>query len=252
MPTIKDTDKAIKQGNKIIKGIDKISLKVEKLSNKIKNKAIDKTIDLNGTKSPFRSASIVQSSVDADLRKVINDVNKDFKDFVAETQRYLLNNFAIKLTKADLKAISRKNSTIIDALIANTNVLKSDIQNILTQNLAKGVPEKQLVQELKELYPAYSRNATTLINTGIGRLFIDINVSKFRESGFKWYIWAGPDDSITRESPCKHWVWHRFPESQLSTITATRMQLWNCRHSIIPIPDEELEDYKIGNINYSR
>lgn len=250
MPTIKDTDKAVNQSNKIIKGIDKIAEKAKKLSDKIKNNAIDKTIDLNGTKTPFRASSLVAKSVDEDLRKVINDVNADFKDFVAETQKYLLNNFSIKLTKRDLNAIAKKNSSIIDVLVANTDVLKSDIQNILTQNLAKGVPEKQLVQELKELYPAYARNASTLVNTGIGRLFIDINVSKFRDADFKWFIWAGPKDSITREKPCIHWVWKRFPKSQLNIITATRMQLWNCRHSIIPIPDEEIGDYEIGDISY--
>ena len=147
--------------------------------------------------------------------------------------------------------ISKKNSDLIDSLVENTDILKQDVQNILTQNLGKGISEKRLVQELKDLYPAYARNASTIINTGLGRLYIDINVSKFEDSSFNWYIWAGPDDSITRESPCKHWVWHRFPASELSTITATRMGLWNCRHSIIPIPDDEIENYKVGDVKFA-
>ncbi len=251
MATSKDIDKTINQSNKIIKGIDKFSQKIEKLSDKIKKQAIDKAIDINGTKPAFSAASLVAIEVDKDLKKVIENANNDFSNFVEATQNYLINNFAINLTKKELDIIAKKGSSIIDSLIANTSVLKRDIQSILTQNLAKGVPEKQLVKELKDLYPAYAKNASTLINTGIGRLFIDINVSKFKDSGFEWYIWAGPKDKITRERPCIHWVWHRFPASQLSTITSTRMRLWNCRHSIIPISDEEIENYPIGNLSYA-
>jgi len=136
-------------------------------------------------------------------------------------------------------------------LVANTEILKQDIQSILTQNLAKGISKRELLLELQELYPAYARNAYTIVNTGLSRTFIDTNISKFKESDFDWYIWAGPDDKITREQPCKHWVWHRFPASQLATITATRMRLWNCRHSIIPIPSSDIKKYPVGNVKYA-
>ena len=243
-----DTKKAINQSNKIVKGIDKISKEIEKLSKKLKNKSINKTISLNNTKTPFKATSLVESSIDSDLQKIINDTESDFNDFLEETERYLSNNFAIKLSQKDLRSIASKESIIIDSLIDNTEILKRDIKSLLTQNLSKGVPEKQLVTELKELYPAYERNASTLINTGLARTFVDINVTKFRQSRFNWYIWAGPNDSITRETPCKHWVWHRFPASQLNFITGIRLQLWNCRHNIIPIPDEEIGEYPIGNL----
>lgn len=249
MAEIKNTKKAIKQSNKIIKGIDRISEKSEKAFNKLKNSAIDETIKINGKKSPFSASSLVSKEVDDNLRQVIDNVNNDFNSFIKETQRYLIFNYSIKLTKKDLNVISKKASTITDALVNNTDILKTDIQNILTQNLAKGVSEKQLVQDLKELYPAYASNAKTLINTGTGRLFIDINVSKFRDTNFEWYIWAGPDDSITRETPCKHWVWHRFPAKQLDILNQVRSNLWNCRHSIIPIPNEEIDEYPIGDIS---
>lgn len=248
MGTTDNTDDAIKQSNRILKGLDKISDKLEKESDKIKDVAIDEAIKLNNVKTPLRASSLVASKVDSKLDKVIKNTEKDFNDFIKEVERYLLANFAIKLSKKNLEVISRKGSEVLEALVDNNDKLKADVQAMLTQNLAKGVPQRQLVKELKDLYPAYSRNAKTLLNTGLSRLFIDINITKFRESNFKWYVWAGPDDSITREKPCKHWVWHRFPQSQLSTITAARMRLWNCRHSIIPIPEEEIDNYPIGDI----
>ena len=245
------TKDAIRQSNRIIKGVDKIALRIKKDSKRIQSKAIDKAIDLNGAKTPFKAASLVKSQIDSDLRKVINDVNKDFTDFRKSIEIYLANNFTIKLSDKDLKAISNKGSLLIDNLLINTDILKNDVQGLLTQNLAKGIPQKRLIQELQELYPAYSRNASSIINTGLSRLFVDTNVSKFENSRFEWFIWAGPDDSITREEPCKHWVWHRFPKSELSTIIAIRMTLWNCRHSIIPISDDEIKEYPIGDIKFA-
>ena len=241
----------IKQSNAIIKGIDAIAEKVVVKSGKIKQKAIDKAIKINGTKPAFSAASLVQADIDNNLRAVINDVNQDFTNFVKATSTYLANNYAIKLTAIDLDVISKKNSVIIDSLVANTEVLKSDIQGMLTQNLGAGISEKQLVQELQDLYPAYASNAGTILNTGTGRLFIDINVSKFKKQDFKWYLWAGPDDAITRARPCKHWVWHKFAAKDLATITATRMTLWNCRHSIIPIPEEEIDNYPTGDLKFA-
>lgn len=245
------TEKKIKESNKIIKGIENVAEKIKKSSEDLKDFAIEKTIELNAKKTPYTAGSLVAKAVDIELKSVIKDVNSSFSDFVEATQKYLANNFSINLTKADLAAISKKGSLINQDLVANTTILKRDIQNILTQNLAKGVATKVLVKELRELYPAYSRNAAALVNTGGSRLFTDINVSKFQESDFSWYIWAGPNDKITREIPCKHWVWHKFPASKLSQITAVRMRLWNCRHSIIPISSEEAKDYPEGSLAYS-
>lgn len=245
------TKKAVKQGNLIIDGVIVISQKIDKKSVKLKDNAVENTITINETKKPYTTSSLVSKKVDADLKKIIKDTNKDFNDFVDAMSRYLVNNFTINLSKLDLEAIALKGSAIIDDLVANTEILKKDIQNILTQNLAKGVPQKQLILQLKELYPAYQKNASTIINTGLSRTFIDTNVAKFKESGFNWYIYAGPDDKITRDQPCKHWVWHRFPASQLAQVMASRMRLWNCRHSIIPISDEEIGEYPLLDLKWA-
>ena len=122
---------------------------------------------------------------------------------------------------------------------------------MLTQNLAKGISTKQLTEELKELYPAYSRNASSILNTGMARLFTDINVTKFRQSDIRYFLYAGPDDAVTRERPCKHWVWHWFPQSQLDQVTAVRMTLWNCRHNIVGISEEETKSYPKLNLSFA-
>lgn len=241
----------IKESNKIIDSIEDVAAEVKKSSDDLKDFAIDKTIVLNSSKTPYTASSLVAKAVDAELKSVIKDVNSSFSDFVEATQRYLSDNYTINLTKKDLEAISKKGSQITEDLVSNTAILKKDIQGILTQNLAKGMPTNRLVKELKDLYPAYASNAATIINTGNARLFNDINVTKFQESDFGWYLWAGPNDKVTREIPCKHWVWHKFPASKLSTITATRMRLWNCRHSIIPISEEEAKDYPEGSLSYA-
>lgn len=245
MADIKNTPtQTNKQSNRIIKGIDKVSGKMSIASKKVQAQAAKDAIKVNGEKTPFRASSLVASEIDANLRKVINNTNKDFSDFVNETQRYLADNYAIKLTKKDLEVIAKKGSTITDELIANTTILKNDIQGMLTQNLAKGVSDKQLAQELTELYPAYARNAGTILNSGLGRLFIDTNVAKFTENNLEFYLYAGPDDKVTRDRPCKHWVWKWFPKKDLDIVAATRLQLWNCRHSIIAITEEQTENYE--------
>ncbi len=245
MAEIKNTKKAIKDSNKIIKYIDDLADKIKAKFEKIKDGAIGKTIDLNQSKPPFTASSLVAVSIDNDLKKIINNTEEGFDSFIKASEKYLSNNFSINLSKIDLKAISKKKSVILDSLVDNTKILKTDIQDLLTQNLAKGIPQKTLIKELKDIYPAYSRNASTLLNTGMSRLFIDSNVSKFKSSRFNWYLYAGPDDAITRDIPCKKWVWHRFPASQLDIIRASRMKLWNCRHNIIPLSDEEKDNYPL-------
>jgi len=233
----------LKETRAIIKGIEDSATQIGAASIKIKDKAIDKAISVNRVKKSYVAASLVEKEVDSALQSVIKDTKKDFKDFLRASEKYLIDGYAIKLTKADLENIARKGSVIIDDLVRNTEILNSDLQEILTQNLGKGVSEKKLVKSLQKLYPAYARNASTVINTGLGRLFTDMNVTKFQETGQKYYLYAGPDDKITRETPCKHWVRHWFPVSQLAEVTAIKNGLYNCRHSIIAISEEETKDY---------
>lgn len=240
-----------KATNKIIDDIEKIGKAIEKKSYKVQNGAIDTIIDKSESSTPFVLNSIVALQIDNSIRKIIVEANDSFEDIILKTQKYLAQGYKIDLSKENLKAIAKTKSTIIDKLINNTNILKSDIKIILYSNLGKGIPRRQLVKLLKDLYPAYARNAGTIINTGLAREFQDINTTKFKEIGFNWYIWAGPDDSLTREIPCKHWVNRKFPTSQLDILRSTRQSLWNCRHSIIPLSDEDAKDYPTGDISFA-
>ena len=244
----KNVEITVKESNKIIKDIDALAEKNKQSAKKLKNKAIEFTIDFNEQRTPFIASSLVATRVNKQLQKIINEDKKSFNEFLLGAGKYLERNFAIALTKKDLEVISKKQSVIIDELVENTNILSRDIKELLTQNLAKGISKKTLILGLKDLYPAYERNSATIINTGLGRLYNDINVAKFQESDFQWYLYAGPDDSITREIPCKQWVWHRFPASQLNTVSTIRQGLWNCRHSIVPLNDSQKNDFSILNL----
>ncbi len=244
-------DKRIKGSNKILDDIEIIANAVKKKSEKIYNKSIDLVIQYNESKTPFVAISLVHQPIDNSVRRMIVETNDSFESIIKKTQLYLAQGYSIELSTANLKAISQTNSVIIDKLLENTTILKSDIKSLLYSNLSKGVPKNQLIRELKNLYPAYSRNAGTIINTGLSREYQDINATKFEEAGFKWYIWAGPNDKLTRELPCQHWTNHKFPASQLHILRSTRQSLWNCRHSIIPITEEEVKDFPDGNISFA-
>ena len=244
-------EKSRKDSNKIIKGIDKVGDKVKSQSTRLYNKAIDEVIKQNNKKPPFTANSIVARRIDNDLKKILNSTGKSYDDFIKAQEKFLSQNFSIDLTKKELETLVKKKSDLLDELVTNTGILKEDVKAIIFANLGKGVPQAELTRLLRELYPAYARNAGTIINTGLGRTYIDTNIAKFRETDFKWYFWAGPDDSVTREIPCRHWVNHKFPASQLNILSSTRLSLWNCRHSIIPLTNEEAENIPTGDISFA-
>lgn len=244
-------EKTRKDSNKIIKGIDKTGDKVTKQSKRLYNKAIDDVIAKTATKKPFTANSLVAKSIDNDLQKILNSTNTSYDQFIKAQEAFLSKNYLIDLTKAELNTLVGKKSDLLDELVTNTTILKEDVKAIIFANLGKGVPKRELVKLLKDLYPAYARNAGTIINTGIGKTYIDTNVAKFKQLDFNWYLYAGPDDSITRDIPCKHWVNHKFPASQLDIVAATRIALWNCRHNIIAMTDEDAENFPLLDISFA-
>jgi hypothetical protein len=243
--------KTTKDSNKIIKGIDKTAATVSKQSKRLYNKAIDDVIKKTATKKPFTANSLVAKDIDNNLQKILNSTDKSYDQFIKAQESFLASNYSVDLTKAELNILVGKKSDLLDELVTNTTILKEDVKAIIFANLGKGVPKSELVSLLKDLYPAYARNAGTIINTGISKTYIDTNVAKFKQLDFNWYLYAGPDDAITRDIPCKHWVWHKFPASQLDTVAATRLSLWNCRHNIIAITDEEAKNYPLLDLSFA-
>lgn len=236
------------ESNKIISNIDGVSIQLNKDTAKFKKEIIKETLKINETKKPYTTTSLVAKAVDLKMKGIIASTKTDFRDFLNNTQRYLAKNYSINLTKRDLEAIASKKDLILDDLAANTDVLSRDLKKAILGNLAKGIPTRDLALELAEIYPAFERNAETILRTGLGRTFSDINVSKFQEQDYNWYTWAGPNDSLTREIPCKHFVNKKFPASQLVELNSIRQTLYNCRHSIIPLTDQEAKNMSEGNI----
>lgn len=251
-----DTESGIKksqtESNKIMDKGEKSSKKIENQSQELYDDAIDYTLKVSQKNKPFTANALVAAQIDADMRKILKATDKSYNDFIKAIEVYLSEGYDINLTKADLQVLAKKSSLINEQLVNNTAILKSDIQVLLYANIGKGVPKKELSTALASLYPAYVRNSYTIVNTGLARTFVDTNVTKFREIGFDWYIWAGPDDSLTREIPCKHWVRKKFKSSDLNTIAGTRQRLWNCRHNIIPVSDDMAKNYSLGNLSYAK
>lgn len=235
----------------IVTRIDDIADTILNLSEEAKDKTIDAATKYNEAKPPYTAAVLAAKKTDAATKKILTKVDSSFEQVIRAVQKNLANNYATNLTKAELATIAQKKSLIIDDMIANNDRLKAEIKRILISNLGKGIPASQLVKELKDFAPAYARNASTIVNTGLMREYQDINVTKFKQNNYEWYLWAGPDDKVTREKPCKHWVKHRFPASQLDQLSAVRQTLWNCRHSIIPLSQSQIENYPIGDISFA-
>lgn len=244
-----DIDKSIEDSNGIIEGYETSSQKVKVSSENLYYRATVDTIKYNKSKPPFTAYTLVAANINNKLRKILKSNNSTFEQALTALREYLANGYDILLSQKDEEVISKKYSLINEELVNNTTILRNDLQALLLSNLGRGVPDAELVMALKNLYPAYAKNAYTIINTGLSRQFIDTNVTKFRQQKYEWYIWAGPKDSLTRENPCRHWVWHRFPSSQLDRLSGVRQSLFNCRHSIQPLNEDMLADYPIGNIN---
>lgn len=248
MLSLKERQKLNKQ---LIKFIDSFADSIKAKSIKLKDKAIDKTITYNNQKKPLTASILVKNHIRNDLKKITYTTEGTFEDFIEKLEFFFINGYNVELTKAEIEFISGKLSSVLDNLTDNTDILIKDIKSILIQNLGNGISEKRLVKELKNLYPAYSRNASTIINTGLSMIYVDSAATKFKKIGFDWYLYAGVNDAIIREIPCSHWVNHKFPSSQLDTVLATRLQLWNCRHNIIPITSEEAENYPLLDLKYA-
>ena len=237
-----------KQDNAILDNIRKAGIKNGKDAEKLYQATISYIIAYNLKKTPYQANSLIQKNIDNRLRRILRNNQKTFEQFVRSTQRYMARNYSIDFTEAELNNIAKQNTLLNKELSGNTTELKNSVQALLIGNLGKGIPAEQLIKQLKKLYPNYSRYARTIINTGLSRQYTDINVAKFEQTDFNWFTWGGPNDKLTRDEPCRRWVNKKFTKAELSTLRSTKMTLFNCRHNIRPLTDEQAEGYKRGVI----
>ncbi len=238
---------------------DKFEDLAEKLSNKlakIRDNAIELTIEKNqeilqGTAGAQNSSSIIKHQVKNQIDQALYQFNKEKAVLVEEIENQLLEH-EITLSQVDYTNINQKLAVISKEILGQTAILTNDIQKILLGGLGQGVKESVLVAELTALYPAYSRHAYTIINTGLQRLYIDTTTAKYEKRNYEFYTWAGPNDMLTRDNPCKQFVWHYFYDYELPQLRSIRMRLYNCRHSISPITEEQAKTMPRGDVNAYR
>jgi len=238
-----------KQDNKIIDNIRQLGIKNGKDAEKLYQSTISYIIAYNLKKTPYQANSLIQRSIDNRLKRILRNNKKTFEQFIKSTQRYMARNFSIDFTEKELKNISSQTSLLNKDLLGKTDELKRSVQALLFSNLGKGnIPAEQLITQLKNLAPDYARYARTRINTGLKWQYVEINSQKFKQTDFNWYLYAGPDDSLTREEPCKRLVNKKFPKEKLQQLTNILLGNFNCRHNIRPLTDEQAERYQEGVI----
>ena len=220
---------------------------------RIKQSAVKMSIDknkqvLNGEAGARSSGILIKRQVQLDIDKALAKFERS-KDLIIDELENQLSHYEIHLSVSDMANINQKISVISKELLGQTNILTSDIEDILLGSLGKGIPESILVAQLASLYPNYSRYAYTIVNTGLQKVYIDSTTAKFAERGYDFYTWAGPNDTLTRDNPCKRFVWKYFLGSELSQLRSIRMRLYNCRHSIAPITAKQAKGMQRGNID---
>ena len=237
-----------KQDNAILDNIRKAGVKNGEDAEKLYQATISYIIAYNIKKTPYQANSLIQKSIDNRLRKILRNNNKTFEQFVGSTQRYMARNYSIDFTEAELKNISSQTSLLNKDLLGKTDELKRSVQALLFSNLGKGIPAEQLITQLKNLAPDYARYARTRINTGLKWQYVEISSQKFKQTDFNWYLYAGPDDNLTREDPCRRLVNKKFSKEELQQLINILLKNYNCRHNIRPLTDEQAEGYKRGVI----
>lgn len=233
--------------------IDDLAEELGKEFTRIKKMASDLAIEknqdiLDGKAGARNSGILIKKQIEIETNKAITKFEKQKSVLISEIDDILLA-YEITLSKADIVNIEQKISLISKDLLGQTGILAGDVQEILLGNLGKGIPFPRLVEQLTSLYPAYARHAYTIVNTGLQRLYVDTTAEKYAQRGYEFYTWAGPDDMLTRENPCKRWVWHYFTGAELARLRSVKMRLYNCRHSIAPITAEQAKTMPRGNIN---
>lgn len=239
----------IDSSDSIIDTSIKIGDYLKKQSELLYNQAIEKTIKEAEDKTPLVAYSLISLFITNKQNKITNNLNKKYDSFIEELTKSLDNQYNISLSQADFNVIKQQKKILLDEIIDNTNILKRNIKKTLLSNLGKKITKTQLVKRLRELYPAYSNNAETIINTTLARQYTAISVAKFKQENYNWYLYSGPKDSKNR-AECGHFVNHKYSSSQLDELTSYRLGFWNCRHVLVPLTDSEAEKYPQGNFNY--
>lgn len=190
-------------------------------------------------KKPYIAAVLAGPIIDKTFKK-INDILGTGFDSTLLNVRETLTEYKLKLTKSDLIAIGRLQSSVIDQLTVPSEKFKSDLKVALLQNVSKGMSQAEIIDALNKLYPAAGGQVKTLVNTSLQHLYKSATWERINTQS-DYFVYTGPLDKVTRPF-CRQHVGKVYKKADAERIQNEIMNFYNCRHSLEPVSKNDYEE----------
>jgi len=198
---------------------------------------IESILISNPDQPPMIKLGLANKKIGNAEKKISNQYQGDYNSVVNQLQYNLAAEYSIKLTASELTVLSQLASPALDQIKYESTMMKADVKSLLLQNLGKGLGFSDIVKGLKNLYPSYEQHIYTLANTSLLNTYKDAHFTKLYDN-FSYFKYVGPMDSVTRPYCAAH-VGKIFPVDEAKAIQAYMMTLYNCRHTLEPVTDQE-------------
>jgi SPP1 gp7 family putative phage head morphogenesis protein len=229
------------------KGIDGTSIEAKNIAKGIRRK-INTTIQTKyKSTTPMILNAEVIAKITPDLNRLVRTAGNNYDMIVKNINTLVTMQTGVSFTQKELSSLSNRGSLVIDDIKIASTRLRKEIKSMLLQNIGGEMSFNQMVESLKNLYPAYESNIYTLVNTAYQKLLKDSTYTKYQSVGFEYYKYIGPNDKVTRDY-CERHVGKVFTATEANQIQTTLMTFYNCRHELVPITKEEY-DIEVANGN---
>lgn len=156
------------------------------------------------------------------------------------------------LTDSDIDVIDELIS--FDANVVDTNVTRAvdDLNSVVFRSVIAGTPI-DIDQAVGNATGTMARNIRTELNTALASFSRSVNVSKAKDQGLQWFVYAGTIIKTSRDF-CIARAGKAYPASRLNEWNndqgipvAISLGGYNCRHDAIFVSEEEARRIGIGS-----
>lgn len=145
------------------------------------------------------------------------------------------------LSKSQIAQISQYKSLLLDEMKVPTNRLKREFKKALILNQTGNKTQADLLRALKLYAPkAFKRHIKTVFNTHLQRTFKKSMWDSIKGK-YDYYLYSGVRDSKNRDYPCRQYANRVITSRKAQSLISVMMNLYNCRHKIIPFIGTEQE-----------
>lgn len=138
------------------------------------------------------------------------------------------------LTSRQISQITAKKSIMLDDMSVIDGRMRRDIKKALISVILNDESATESLKKLNKIYPNFSANNKTVLNTYLQRSYRQINFDNQKGIGYPYYEYQGPLDSITRDY-CRAHVGKTYTAKQAEGIQATMDTFYNCRHELVGV-----------------